>query len=140
MKAGRTNRMTSTAFLPEKASGKLRKRYQDAYRVASHLVIIGTLVKIAGGILCGLLLLATVPGSFEISRQPETNPFSSNPSMGAALGLGGFVLALAVAAVCFLIGTHISAQGQILRAALDSAVNSSPFLSDVEKAEAAGLV
>jgi hypothetical protein len=45
-------------------------------------------------------------------------------------GGAGVVVAAVVTCVCFLLGTLTAAQGQILKAALDTAVNSSRLLSD----------
>jgi hypothetical protein len=39
----------------------------------------------------------------------------------------------------YVIGIFVAAQGQILKATLDSAVNSSPFLTDAHKAEIMSL-
>ena len=52
------------------------------------------------------------------------------------LGIG---FAAAIATVLFLLGTLASAQGQILRAALDTAVNSSRFLTDQDCARIMSL-
>ena len=44
-----------------------------------------------------------------------------------------------VGILLFVLGTLVAAQGQILKAALDSAVNSSPFLNDPDRAEIMSL-
>ena len=49
--------------------------------------------------------------------------------------VGGLFFAAAVwFALFFVLGVLVSAQGQILRATLDSAVNSSPFLTNDQRA------
>jgi hypothetical protein len=42
----------------------------------------------------------------------------------------GFLLGLIVAALFFVVGIIVAAQGQLLKATLDTAVHSSPFLTD----------
>jgi hypothetical protein len=44
-----------------------------------------------------------------------------------------------VGILLFVLGPLVAAQGQILKAALDSAGNSSPFLSDPDRAEIMSL-
>ena len=43
---------------------------------------------------------------------------------------GGFLLGLIVAALFFVVGIIVAAQGQLLKATLDTALHSSPFLTD----------
>ena len=45
------------------------------------------------------------------------------------------ISAAAIGTLTYFLGVVIAAQGQILRATLDSAVNSSPFLEDEQKAK-----
>ena len=52
--------------------------------------------------------------------------------------LGIFIGATACA-LYFVLGVFISAQGQLLKATLDAAVHTSPFLDDEEKAAALGI-
>ena len=47
--------------------------------------------------------------------------------------------AAVIALIGWIIGTAVSALGLMLKANLDTAVNSSPFLSDIEKAQAMSL-
>ena len=58
-------------------------------------------------------------------------------------GAVGFFAGLLVGGVTFafffVLGVAVSAQGQLTRATLDSAVNSSPFLTNEERAEAMSL-
>lgn len=48
--------------------------------------------------------------------------------MGIALSVAGVALGSAIAMILYVFGTLASAQGQILKATLDTAVNTSPFL------------
>jgi hypothetical protein len=51
----------------------------------------------------------------------------------------GSVFGILAGLVLYVFGILISAQGQILQATLDSAVNSSPFLTDEMRAEMMSL-
>ena len=55
-------------------------------------------------------------------------------SAGVAL-LGGVIFGGIWFGLFFVLGILVSAQGQILKATLDSAVNTSPFLTNDEKAK-----
>ena len=59
--------------------------------------------------------------------------------MGAAIGFFGIVIAASIATALYILGTLASAQGQILKATLDTAVNSSEFLTPSDKARAMRL-
>ncbi len=101
---------------------RLRSRYKDGYIVALAIVSVGTAVKVIG-VLAWLSIIAV---SFVLTVD------SGRGGVGFFLGL---VVGGIVAALFFVIGTLVAAQGQILRASLDSAVNNSPHISNEEKAE-----
>lgn len=95
----------------------LERRYSDAYATARVVDGFGGTVKAVGFAFAALGLLV----GFLLGSQ----------------GTAGFILAVAAAAVAigiailiYIFGTLISAQGQILKATLDTAVNSSPLLPD----------
>ena len=100
-------------------------RYRDAYRVGSALVGLGSSLKIIGLVLAAAILLA----SFNLR--------------GGALGSGalyaGAFFAAVLGALFWVSGVVVAAQGQILRAALDTAVATSPFLTHPERTDAMGL-
>lgn len=101
----------------------VENRYKDAYRVTSSIVFIGGLVKVAGvvvGIGGSLILLDALPKS-------------------SAAKVSVMVVAAVVMFLFWVIGVAIAAQGQILMASLDSAVHSSPFLSDAQRARVMSL-
>ena len=52
----------------------------------------------------------------------------------------GILAAVVVGVFFYLLGIFVSAQGQILSASLDSAVNSSPFLTQEQKARIMALL
>jgi hypothetical protein len=58
---------------------------------------------------------------------------------GIALGAGLLISGLWFA-LFFVLGTIVSAQGQILKANIDCAVNTAPFLTSQQKARVMGLV
>jgi hypothetical protein len=58
----------------------------------------------------------------------------------AIVFLGGLLIAGLWFALFFVLGIIVSAQGQILKANLDSAVNTSPFLTTQQKARVMDLV
>lgn len=87
-----------------------QRRYMDGYRVANSVNAFGQFIKV-GGVVLGLIVWAAI-----------------TETVGS--GFGGFVFGLVVAMVFFVIGVVVAAHGQVLRATLDSAVHSSPFLTD----------
>ncbi len=103
------------------------ERYQDAYRTADAAVTFGETVRLAGIFAGGAVfvgaLVAFQLGFAERSRFPAVA-----------------ILLIACAALLVLIsqivawGFHV--QGNLLKAVLDSDVNSSPFLSDPQRARA----
>jgi len=93
---------------------QLEVRYSDGYKAAKAIVGFGNLVKILGavaGVIIALVALS-VPG---------------------ALFVGGAVLGGLVWLGLFVGGIVICAQGQLLLATLDSAVNTSPFLDNLQR-------
>jgi hypothetical protein len=101
-------------------------RYRDAYRVGMALVTLGTGIKIVGGILGGIIFLGSLS--------------SANSQFGGGgLVLSGVFGAGVVGGLFWVCGVVVAAQGQILRATLDTAVASSRFLTDSERADAMGL-
>jgi hypothetical protein len=95
--------------------GRLTDRYRDAYGVAAGTVRFGNIVKWAGSVLGGIMLLISL--------------FN-----GGFMFLIGVLVALSVAASGYVAGVFMCAQGQLMSALLDVAVNTSPHLQDSEKA------
>jgi hypothetical protein len=94
-------------------------RYVDAYRVAGTINVFGQAIKIAGFIFAAVIFIGVA---------------NSLKSPGA-----GLVAASIIAAFFFVIGIIVAAQGQMLKAAVDTAVNSSPFLDNNQKAATMSL-
>jgi hypothetical protein len=111
---------------------RVMNRYADAYRVARTVVLIGNLIKIVGvllGLFLGIALFALFASQARFNEQLQVVGFF------IALLFGGGVLAF-----FFVLGVIVSSHGQMSRAALDGAVNGSPFLTNEQRAEVMSLL
>jgi len=106
----------------------LTRRYRDAYLVGSTTVGFGSFIKVIG-VLSGAIIVFLSISVLASSR--EQAMFS--------LGVMGIVFGCFVGVFLYIFGVLVSAQGQVLKAALDGAVNSSPFLTNGDKAEIMSL-
>ena len=107
-------------------------RYRDGYRVASLINGFGRLVKVVGAISAAALFLVVVLPALRVGQAIGSNELG--PVLLALMPAAGVFLA------AFVVGTLLSAQGQVLMAQLDTAVSTSPFLSEVERLQAMGLL
>lgn len=123
---------TESLMMESAGAAGLKRRYGDAYRVAKATVNFGNGIKIAGIVLAALILLGTLMGTLIAVSQ-------SDSMIGGALLIPGILLAGFVGLLFYLLGVLVAAQGQTLLASLDSAVNSSPFLTNDQKAEIMSL-
>lgn len=101
-------------------------RYSDAYLVARSVNGVGVAIK-GIGLVIGVVLALVSLGA------------GTNGGLGVVFAFAGIAVAGAIATVLFLLGSLASAQGQILKAVLDTAVNSSHFLTDQERAQVMSL-
>jgi hypothetical protein len=106
------------------------KRYQDGYRIADGVVTFGQTVKL-GGIFVGGLVF--VVGLVEFILNPAEHQ-----------GFAVIFVSLIACAVLLILISQILAmglrgEGHLLKAALDSDVNSSPFLSNTQRVRAMSL-
>lgn len=108
----------------------LMTRYTDAYREARAIATIGKFIKWGGVAIA--LLLALVGFNFINDRGPDMY-------IRTGIGIGAIILGLIGGAIIFIIGVLVSAQGQTLKATLDSAVNNSPFLTNEHRARIMSL-
>lgn len=109
----------------EKISKKLIKRYQDAYNIAKSIIAFGNVIKF-----CGIIIgIITVFIGSNLS-----NFFGSGN-----IGVSSIFFAILIGGSIYLLGTIITAQGQIMQATLDTAVNSSSFLNEDERIKAMRL-
>jgi len=107
-------------------------RYRDAYRVAISLTTIGAVFKAVAIVLA---IIVALIGLYNMQNDfgNEVGPYTL---MRILLTLS---TAFTVWFVPFLAGVLISASGQILKAVVDSAVHTSPFLSLRGKAMAMSI-
>jgi hypothetical protein len=101
----------------EQLAAVLRERYKDGYLNSRAIVGFGSSIKSVGAVLGILIFFASF-----LQKNTITIIFS-------------VIAAMLVAIILYFLGVNISAQGQILQATLDSAVNSSPFLDSEQKIE-----
>ena len=116
-------RPSDSAPTPTLSSSPVVNRYRDAYRVANTLVGLGNGLKILGPCLAGAIIFLSM---LMVSK------------LGAAALVA--VIPAGITGVLFWIGgVIVAAQGQLVLATLDTAVASSPFLNDSERADVMGL-
>jgi len=105
-------------------------RYRDGYRAASFTTGIGTAIKILGAVLGVVVAGLGILASQELLGSSRVDTvFAIISLLSGIFTFGTF----------FVAGVIVSALGQQLKAALDSAVNSSPFLDIPAKARAMSL-
>lgn len=107
----------------------MMRRYKDAYLIAKATTGFGALIKGVGIILALLIVLVAYGVANQAPRGSE-----------AIVIIVGIFWAVVAGFLFYLMGVLISAQGQILKASLDGAVNSSPFLGNEEKAKVMSLL
>lgn len=105
----------------------LSSRYSDAYSVARTIDGFGDTIKAIGFVIGGFLAIVSVVMA------------NDKGAFGLIIVVLGVAAGGTIATVLFLLGTLASAQGQILKATLDTAVNSSQFLSDPDRARIMSL-
>jgi hypothetical protein len=115
-----------TTFTPESSDCTAAiRRYQDGYRAAEAVVMFARAVKFGGIVAAGVVF---VGGLVEFMLNPaELDGFAV---------VFGLLIACAVLLVSIsqIVAMGLHGQGQLLKAALDSDVNSSPFLSNAQRA------
>lgn len=113
-------------------TSQLSHRYRDSYRVATWVVGFGRFCKFLGLLLGGLALIAGIS-------------MMGAPSAGlgvqweAVTGLFIIAAGLVSAIFFFILGVLVSSIGQMQRAMLDIAINSSPLINDDDRAEIMGI-
>lgn len=114
----------------------LKTRYVDAYKIARTIIKLGSAIKLIGMILAGLIALGAIVSGFATAKsQGIVGAFGAptGASVSAAAIALGVLTAVVIGLLFFIFGTFVSAQGEILLASLDSAVNSSPLLDNATK-------
>ena len=113
------------------------KRYTDAYTVAKVTVGLGKVVKIIG--ICVGGGITAIFGLIALISMAAAQSNGGVAASGFVIGGMGVCFGVVAGLILFVFGVLVAAQGQTLMAALDTAVNSSPFLLDEEKAQAMSL-
>jgi len=121
--AAQSSVSTGTASTPSSAI----KRYRDAYLVASAAIAFAAVIKMLGWLVA---IITWIAGFILATQQRE-------PQM--AFIVAAFISGVVQLIVFYFFGVLVAAAGQILRATLDTAVHSSPFLDDQQKAAAIGV-
>ncbi len=124
--------MSAAAAFPTETyeSVAAMERYQSSYRAAEKEIAFGESVWSAGIVVGGVILVASLV------------EFLLNPAEhhGFPVVFASFIAcAVLVVLVSQVMGTAIRGLGQLLSAAVDSDVNSSPFLSNAQRARAMRL-
>ena len=101
-------------------------RYVDSYRVARTAIAIGNVIKVVCIAIGVLIFIGAIKAGVD-------------QGMLGSIVLLGFAFGLVIAVLFFLLGIIVASQGQMMIAALDTAVCSSPFLTDEDKAIAMSL-
>jgi len=120
-----------TTFTPESSDATATiTRYQHGYEAAGAIVRFSQTVKLGGIFLSGVVLMV---GVVEFILNPiEHHRFPLIPALLAACAI---CLVLASQAVAM----GLRGEGQLLKAALDQDVNSSPFITNAQRALAMSL-
>jgi len=127
--------MTTSSSSPMVSQySSLASRYNDAYTMARFQTKLGEIIK-SISILIGILV-ALVSGLFMLFGMNES---SFGPNLGKAIGGFGIVIGVAGGFVGWILGVMISSLGQLLKAHLDTAVNTSPFLGNDDRARIMSL-
>jgi hypothetical protein len=105
-------------------------RYQDAYRGAETALAFGEAVRL-GGIFVGGVVFVGALVAFQL------NPAERSGFPVVSVGL--IACAVLLVLISQILGMGLRVQGQLLKATLDSDVNSSPFLSNAQRAKIMSL-
>ena len=113
----------------------LKKRYKDAYLVARTTTGVGSMIKGVGALLGTLIFVGAI-----VLAANQRNVYGVR---GSDIQIISVIVATifggTVWLVFFIWGVLVSAQGQILKASLDGAVNGSPFLTNEQRASIMSL-
>ena len=117
----------------QKQNDVLVSRYADAYLVSRTIDTIGVVMKYAGVIGAAVIASGAAFAVLAVIGRPGALNFERFLT-ASIVGGAGMVVASTAGIIIFVLGTLMSAQGQILGATLDTAVNSSRLLTDGERA------
>ena len=121
-----------------RAYNSLYSRYRDSYRVAKTIIGIGTAEKVLALIVGGFTVLYSFLSMSEQPRSGASVFWGQQSSTGFFLLVIGIGIVVGVAG--FLHGIGTCAKGEMMLTSIDSAVNSSPLLTDDEKGNIIGVI
>jgi hypothetical protein len=122
-------------------SEKLAKRYSDGYRAANWISRTGAVIKSLGLILAALFWLLAGGAGLDLIENQAAEAWIKNVfqlslhQQEKIILIWPLVPAFVICFVLEVIGTLLAAVGQVVRATFDTAVNTSPFLSTLDKAK-----
>jgi hypothetical protein len=115
------------AVAESKEASSVMERYRNAYVYARFTVGVGEIIKVIGITLAVLFFLVLFATGSAIKTTPLISLFT------------GIIVGGSIGATFYIGGILVSAVGEILKASLDNAVNSSPFLEDSQRARIMSL-
>lgn len=119
----------------------VKKRYRDGYLYARAIVGAGVGIQTVG-VIVGIImvLIGIFVGGSVADQAGRSSPFGGpGAAIGVIVGLLFGSIGVIVGVIFFVIGIVVKASGQHLKAGLDSAVHSSPFLDNYARAEMMSL-
>jgi hypothetical protein len=120
-----------TALIPESSESTFAiERYQDGYRAAQTAVTFSETVKLGGIVLGGVVFVGAL-----VAYQFDPAERSGFPVAAVSMIAGAALLVL----ISQILGMAFGILGELLKATLDSDVNSSPFLSNAQRAKLMSL-
>ncbi len=105
-------------------------RYEHLYQVAEKVIDFGNTIRLSGIFLGGMLIISGI-----VAYQVNRTEMTGFPSVSLTLG----ACAIAVVLVAHVLDRYFVAQGHLLEVAVDTAVYSSPFLTNAQRTRLMGL-
>jgi len=151
--------IASSSDLVSSPPSSAMKRYADAYLVARTIAKIGGVVKIVALVIGGTIVLSGSLGAvttfmsssnttvrhagWNMDGTPRQAVQNSNVGLNVGMAIvaviASWIVGAVVAIPLYILGILLASQGQILKATLDAAVHSSPFLKKEEMASVMAL-
>ncbi|MFM9903514.1 MAG: hypothetical protein ACKVQJ_02955 [Pyrinomonadaceae bacterium] len=114
---------------------RLITRYRSGYNASGYIIALGAIIKVIGLIVGIVTALYSLVIGIALSDGSSVGRTISATIIFIGV-LGGILNAL----LAFAIGTVFSAFGEMLKAVIDSAVNTSPHINNEEKIEVMSLL
>jgi hypothetical protein len=128
--------MATPAAGPIDRSSKAISRYRDGYRLAQNVSGLSQPCKVAG-VLAGIVFIVfgTLASAAVMRSNPAMIAIASEQAQHNLYLISVILSGAFVALSGWIIGTALEGFGLHLKATLDGAVNSSPFLNDLQRAQ-----